>query len=193
MRTRFGNWTALESRGRRYLCRCVCGVEKEVLTSSLYRGASTSCGCRQSWRSRPYPGHTKWPEYVCWAGMRRRCNDPSDVGYADYGGRGITVCARWNNSFDAFLADMGRRPGAQYSLDRIDVNGDYSPHNCRWATRAEQVRNTRRAVIVNFRGQEMPLAQVAAIVHLPYDVLWHRLRSGWDQERALNTPVKGRA
>ena len=89
-------------------------------------------------------GHSKRrsPEYNAWSNMRQRCNNPQATGYSDYGGRGITVCSRWD-SFEAFLEDMGNKPSPKHSLDRINNAGEYGPGNCRWATRLEQNRNTR--------------------------------------------------
>jgi len=90
-------------------------------------------------------GHdVKTPEYRAWIEMRRRCTNPKRENFKHYGGRGITVCARWMKSFEAFCADMGKRPGRGYSLDRIDVNGDYEPGNCQWSTQSEQIQNQRR-------------------------------------------------
>jgi hypothetical protein len=91
------------------------------------------------------------PEYSAWQGMRSRCFNPAATGFVHYGARGITVCERWRNSFENFLADMGRRPSARHSLDRIDNDGDYEPGNVRWATQAEQTANKghrRRTEIV---------------------------------------------
>lgn len=88
-------------------------------------------------------GMSRSPEHNAWARMIQRCENPNEGGYKNYGGRGIRVCAEWRASFSAFLRDMGRRPSGIHSIDRIDVDGDYAPGNCRWATPSEQSRNRR--------------------------------------------------
>lgn len=136
-------------RTRRMLCVCDCGTEVTTNLNFLKMGKTTSCGCfRKELVSRTFRKHGetiggRTSEYCIWKGMRQRCDNPNNDDYKNYGGRGITVCDRWSESFEAFLADMGRRPSPQHSIDRIDNDGDYEPGNCRWATPIEQRRNQR--------------------------------------------------
>jgi hypothetical protein len=131
----------------------------------------------------------KSPEYRCWGHILDRCYRPKTGGYERYGGRGIKVCDRWRHSFENFLADMGTKPSKDHSIDRIDVNGDYEPGNCRWATRAEQDLNRRNTLFVTAMGETLPLKVWSERTGIPYDAMWSRIKSGWDEERAVTAPI----
>lgn len=135
------DWTSPTSTARqvRWICRCTCGSEVLVLAASLRRGTK-SCGCLV--RDLPTThGMYGTPTYLSWAAMIARCTRPRHKKWSHYGGRGITICDRWRD-FPNFLADMGERP-AGHTLDRIDVDGNYEPGNCRWATPTQQRSNRR--------------------------------------------------
>lgn len=182
-------------RGALWECRCDCGNMAIVRGGHLREGRGTrSCGCFS--RENPQRGGTHYlsysPEYMTWAKMRARCENQNDQGYDRYGARGIRVCNRWRDSFENFYADMGPRPSAHHSIDRIDNNGDYSPENCRWATVKEQARNRRSTRFIEFRGESKSIAEWAEIKGMSYQVLFKRLQSGWPAERALTQPVRAR-
>jgi len=135
-------------------------------------------------------GHSakKSPEYNSWKMMKSRCYSRNATSYHRYGGRGITVCERWRNSFLDFLADMGPRP-TNTTLDRYpDKDGNYEPGNCRWATRKEQQNNTIQTRLLTLNGETMCLKDWAKRIGISQRSVSHRLASGWSVEKALSTP-----
>lgn len=132
------------------------------------------------------------PEYRAWADMWQRCTNEKNCSFKRYGARGISVCAEWE-TFETFLADMGRRPARGYSLERRDVNGNYAASNCRWATRIEQQQNLRTNRMLTANGETLCLAEWARRTGLGEDTLTSRVRKGWADERAINTPRRTNA
>ena len=197
---KFGRWTVVSFACRKpysggfnryWTCRCECGTVQDVAASTLTsRAPNKSCGCLSresaSIRFRTH-GMTRTPEHRTWISLRRRCNSPVCPSYSDYGARGIRVCERWD-SFESFLADMGPKPSSKHTIERNDNNGPYSPENCRWATRGEQMRNTRRTRMLTHNGITMCLTDWAKHLGFNRELLRDRLTDGWSVERALSTP-----
>jgi hypothetical protein len=123
---------------------CDCGNTRIAPSGGVLSGRSNSCGClKRELSKKRFTKHAmaSSSEWRSWRHMKDRCLNQNDKRFGNYGGRGITVCERWLNSFDRFISDMGKRPTSKHSLDRIDVNGNYEPENCRWATPKQQARN----------------------------------------------------
>jgi hypothetical protein len=137
-------------------------------------------------------GLSKDPIYRVWRSMISRCTNPNQACWRNYGGRGILVCDRWN-SFENFIEDMGPRPSPQHSIDRIDVNGDYEPNNCRWATKEEQSANRRDNKLVTFRGELIPLFLAAKASGVPVVRFRARVRIGYSADEAGSPDFDGRA
>lgn len=185
----FGLLTALRPVGstKVYItweCRCACGGSITTTSRNLKSGRTTHCGCEYQQR-----GISTGHERRTWVDMRNRCYNPRNKRYPLYGGRGITVCQRWQDAFDNFMADMGPCP-LGYSLDRIDNDGHYAPENCRWASATVQGRNSRHNRRITFNGQTKCLIEWVEATGINADAIYGRLALGWSVERALTTPVR---
>jgi hypothetical protein len=181
-----------------WLCKCDCGGETKASANTLKRGHTQSCGCfRLSRISEVLTKHgaSKAAEYPAWHRAKRRCSDPSVTEYESYGGRGIKMCERWLNDFGAFLSDMGPRPTAQHTIERINNDGNYEPHNCRWATRLEQGNNKRNNVHLTIDGRTLTVSQWSRETGVKARTIAKRISKGWAPERAILTPggVRDRA
>jgi hypothetical protein len=186
---RFGRLTVigLSPRSRphetRWSCRCDCGGAADTRTRSLRIGKTKSCGCiqreyaRSGASKRTHGESKKAPEYYVWLSVRSRCQNPNNQDFAIYGGRGVSVCARWD-SYENFLADMGRRPSAKHQIDRIDTDGDYGPENCRWATALENVRNRSSSIYVLTEFGAYPVREWGEMMGLSYDAARARVHRG---------------
>lgn len=177
-----------------WVCRCDCGQQTVVFGSALRRKKPTrSCGClarEAASTNNSTHGLTRTPEHYAWCNMRGRCENPTDLAYSRYGGRGIKVCERWH-IFENFLADMGKRPTAHHSLDRIDNDGDYCPENCRWATRRQQTNNRRGNRILTHNGESLTVSQWSRKLGIKTATIISRLNiHGWSVEKTLSTPVR---
>lgn len=135
-----------------------------------------------------YAGGIRSPTYQAWADMRSRCHNPNHKKFADYGARGILVCAAWR-SFKTFLADMGERPDGM-TLERLDNNGRYHKLNCMWSPQSAQMRNQRRTILVTISGKTLCAKDWAKQLGISYTTVQQRVhRHGWDYIRALTTSV----
>lgn len=189
----FGEWTAIKykegsgTRHPKWECVCSCGKKRFIDYYALTGGRSSSCGCVNAsfiGDIKRTHGKSKTQIYQIWAGIISRCCNPNIPNYCDYGGRGITVCDRWRNSFEKFYSDMGDRPRGM-SIERIDNDSVYSPENCKWATRAEQSRNRRNNRHLTLNGQTRCLSEWSKITGLHPITITSRLNRGWSEERAL--------
>lgn len=196
---RFGRLVAISHRivvsenGRsstRWTCRCDCGNQTEVLLTNLKNGNCTSCGCWRKERAsnlNASHGMSNSREYAAWGAMISRCHNPNAQAAQNYGQRGIVVCDRWRSSFETFYADMGPRPSDQHSIERRDVNGNYEPGNCYWATTADQAMNRRNTLYVEYQGRTITLKDLATLVDIPYAKLYERIyRLGQSVEKATS-------
>lgn len=207
----FGRLTAVElvrrdeSSNNRHVWRfkCECGTIKDIIIQTVRNGTTQSCGCiaREVLIKRnTVHGLSKSnkEEYRSWKDMRARCSNPKNKDYKDYGERGITICDRWND-FSLFLYDMGKKQSQQQTLDRIDVNGNYEPSNCRWADAETQANNKRNNRKLEHNGETKTLSQISRDNNIERNVVSYRLSVGMSIEEAIknidfrkrNSPIRG--
>lgn len=172
---------------------CKCGNLIDTRLIYIKRGETKSCGCflndNRSIFSTTH-GLSKSLEYKIWDSMIQRCTNPNNKNYPNYGGRGIKICDEWKDSFENFLKDIGKRPSKDYSLDRIDNNGNYCKENCRWATAKEQANNRCTNLNITYKKQTKTLSEWAVILKMNYRTLQNRYNNGWAVERIFTQPIK---
>jgi hypothetical protein len=198
---RFGRLTAerfaYSRNGAHWECLCDCGERTTVRASLLRNGTTKSCGCgskdqartncRKWWdRNAHIPAEARRPLKDAYGNMVRRCTDPGNKRFSNYGGRGIHICAEWTGpagreAFYRWALANSFEPGLQ--LDRIDVDGPYSPENCRFVDAITQMNNTTRNRKITWRGQTLTMAEWARKFGLSYSAMQHRVARGWDMER----------
>lgn len=176
-----------KSKNYTWKCLCDCGKEVVVASSNLLTGNSKSCGCYDIEtlvkRSKKH-GLTKTRIYKIWVGIRKRCTNPKMKSYAEYGGRGIKVCDRWND-FENFYEDMKIGYSDELSLERKDPNGNYEPDNCKWATMKEQARNKRNTKRITLGDESRTASEWEEISGTGRCTIAWRLKNGWDTHRAI--------
>lgn len=179
-------------------CKCDCGSYTEVTSGNLLSSHTTSCGCvgsRKTIGARSVT-HNKSKDqlYSVWSGIKRRCYNPNEEGYYKYGGRGISMCDEWRESFFSFYKwgiKNGYCKGLQ--IERIDNDGNYCPENCRWATAKEQAYNRRNTIYLECFGEKNNLWEWEKKTGIPASRIDDRIRKGWSVQRALTQPVRKRA
>lgn len=192
---KFGRLTVISvscvKRGRyHWNCICECGGTLSVEGTRITSGNTSSCGCifREIMVKRNTThGKSRTRENLSWKNAKQRCYNKNHPYYKNYGGRGIIMCDRWINSFTNFISDMGVAPSNKHTLERMDVNGNYEPSNCKWATYKEQARNTRRSKIIEYKGEVKSLPQWCEDLSLNYNRVRDRLLTGWTVDRAFTT------
>lgn len=179
-----------DGRKSRWAVACACGTTKDVVGTELMKGKTLSCGClqreRASAKMRTH-GMARHPAYIAWRNMLVRCQKPWSQAWENYGGRGISVCERWQR-FENFWADMGPmyRPGL--TLDRLDNSAGYSPENCAWRTYKEQARNQRANRMIDTPQGPMLLCEAVDLTGINLTTLHYRWKAGWPAERMFDTP-----
>ena len=169
-------------------CQCICGKIVSVKSYSLTSGHTKSCGCQKIKHGCAH----KERLYETWKNMKRRCKDPKNKRWQQYGGRGISICCEWDDygQFRKWAYESGYADNL--SIDRIDVNGNYCPENCRWADAKTQANNVSRNHIIEYNGTKMTMSVLAEHLGLTYSAIQHRIERGWELGTIAATPQRGR-
>lgn len=179
----------------KYLCKCDCGKVFETWGGCLKTGDTKSCGCLndEKRRGRKTHGKSKSRLYSIYSSMKQRCYNTKLRAYKRYGGRGITICKEWENSFNSFQS-WAESNGYKEDLtiERIDNNGNYEPSNCKWANKKEQARNRNTSKRLEYKGQIYTYAEWGEFKGLTSSIISARIRNGWSIEKTLETPIKNR-
>lgn len=174
-----------------WLCKCECGNEIIIRGSDVRTRHTISCGCWKRETAKEMltkHGKRNTRLYHIWSGMKDRCNNPRNIGYNLYGGRGIKVCEEWSQDFMAFYQWASENGYTdKMTIDRIDANGNYYPENCRWETQKAQQNNRRNNHVISFNGGTHTLTEWAEITGIKSSTIYGRLKRGWTIERALTT------
>lgn len=202
---KFGRLTAIRRVGKNkkreslWLCQCVCGRQKIIVSTSLKKGGTRSCGCLMKEvaskkakikKMALVHGFSGSRLYEIWCGIKSRCQNPNDTCYKYYGGRGISVCPEWQNYLNFHDWAINNGYNDSLTIERIDNDGNYEPNNCRWITKEEQARNKRTSRLITYNGETKSLIQWAEILNIKYSSLCNRLHKGWSVEKAFNTPLR---
>jgi len=196
----FGRLTVIEFafvdkyRQAHWLCKCECGNSKVINGKALRCGDTRSCGCINLERIKTMSTikHNYYGTrlYKTWANMKTRCSNPNASRYSNYGGRGISVCDEWQEfiNFKDWALSTGYKDNL--TIERIDVNGNYEPANCRWATRKEQANNMTTSHLITYKNETKTMSQWADVLGFELDTLKRRIYLGWSVEKAFTTSLR---
>lgn len=184
-------------KGAYWICRCNCGNSKDIIVSThdLNIGHTISCGCLKKERCKKMAktaglkhGDSYVRLYSIWSGMKNRCYNPTNIKYKNYGGRGIKICEEWKNDYISFKNwAINNGYAENLTIERKDVNGDYCPENCYWATLEEQANNTTRNRIITYKNETLTVTQWSRKLNIPVSKIRSRLKANWPIEKIFES------